>query len=215
MEVMQHERELLIEYGNQIYQSKMTRGTGGNLSIYNDETGVMAITPSGIPYSMIRPEDIVLMKLDGTIIDGKRKPSSEYPMHAHVYRERPEFKAMIHMHSTYATVLSTLRKPLVAIDYLVAHGGGKDVRVADYASFGTWQLAENALKAMDGRCAVLLSNHGLNVVGKTLDEVFAKAEIIEFCCELYVRALACGEPVVLSDQEMAFIVEEFNHYGQK
>lgn len=209
------ERKLLVEYGLKLYRSQLTRGTGGNLSLYYPPLGLMMITPSGIPYEEVQASDIVVMKLDGTVVEGFRKPSSEYQMHAEVYRSRPEFQAMIHTHSTYATTLSTLRIDLPAIDYLVAMGGGENVRVADYASFGTLELAKNAVKAMEDRNAVLLANHGMNVTGQSLEEAFAKLEILEFCCELYLKAKSAGEPKILSSLEMEKMVKDFKHYGQK
>jgi len=213
--LLAEEREKLVYFGKRLHRDKLTRGTGGNLSIYNSELNLMAITPSGIPYEELRNQDIVIMNLEGEVVEGSLKPSSENPMHRKVYENRREFKAMIHTHSTYAVVLSGLRKPLPAIDYLVAMGGGKDVRIADYASFGSNELSTNALSAMEDRCAVILSNHGMNVCSETLENAYAKLEILEFCCELYIKALSAGEPVILDDLEMGKMVKEFEHYGQK
>ena len=213
--LLMEERKKLVEFGKKLYREKLTRGTGGTLSIYSSEKNLMVITPSGIDYEVLDYSDMVIMNLEGEIIEGHLKPSSENPMHRKVYEKRPEFKAMIHTHSTYAVVLSGLRKPLLAIDYLVAIGGGKDVRLADYASFGSKELSENALNAMEDRCAVLLANHGLNVCSDSIETAFAKLEILEFCCELYVKALSAGSPVILDDKEMEKMVEEFRHYGQK
>jgi L-fuculose-phosphate aldolase len=209
------ERKKLVDFGKKLYREKLTRGTGGNLSIYNSEFELMAITPSGIAYEELEYSDIVIMNLKGEVVEGKLKPSSENPMHRKVYQNRREFKAMIHTHSTYAVVLSGLRKPLLAIDYLVALGGGKDVRLAEYASFGSNDLSSNALLAMEDRCAVLLANHGMNVCADSLETAYAKLEILEFCCELYVKALSAGNPVILEDSEMEKMVKEFKHYGQK
>lgn len=209
------ERKKLVEFGKRLYREKLTRGTGGNLSIYNNEQKLMVITPSGIDYEALEFSDMVVMNLDGEVIEGHLKPSSENPMHRKVYINRPEFTAMIHTHSTYAVVLSGLRKPLLAIDYLVAMGGGKDIRLAEYASFGSNELSENAIRAMENRCAVLLANHGLNVCADSIETAFAKLEILEFCCEIYVKALSSGTPVILDDEEMEKMVKEFKHYGQK
>ena len=157
-----------------------------------------------------------VIDLECNIVDGKLKPSSEKEMHAIVYRYRQELNAMIHTHCKNATALSTLGINLPAIDYLVAFGGGKDVRVAKYATFGTKELAENALKAMQDRNAVLLANHGLNVCGPDLETTFAITEQLEFCCELYLKALATGkEPIILADDEMKKMVGLFAYYGQK
>lgn len=208
------ERRLLIDYGVKLIEKKLTRGTGGNLSIYDHENNLMIITPSGIGYHETKLDDLVILNRDGQVIEGHRKPSSEYLMHLEVYKNRPEFNALIHTHSTYATTLSVLNKPLPAVDYLIALAGGNDVPIAKYASFGTQELANNAVDAMRGRSAVILANHGLNVAGKTLEQSFNDLEIIEFCCELYIRALSAGIPVILDDEEMVRMVKDFETYGQ-
>ncbi|MGG5253645.1 L-fuculose-phosphate aldolase [Neobacillus sp. SM06] len=212
---MQKERELIVAYGKRLVTSGLTVGTGGNLSIFNKEQGYMAISPTGIDYFEMQPKDVVIMDLKGNVIDGALKPSSEYEMHAVVYRDRNDVTAMIHTHSLYATTISCLRWDLPAVDYLVAHGGGKDIKCADYATYGTAELANNALKGMEDRNAVLLANHGINVVGATIEETFATTEQLEFCARLYWQAKSIGEPVILSDQEMEMMVERFKGYGQK
>ena len=212
--LMEEERKSIVHFGKKLISSGLTTGTGGNLSVYNRDLGYMAIKPTGIDYFEIEPEDVVIMDLNGNIVDGKLKPSSEYEMHAIVYRNRSDVQAMIHTHALYATTISCLRWDLPAVDYLVAHGGGKDIRCAEYASYGTKQLAENALKAMEGRNAVLLANHGINVVGDTLDHAFAILEQLEFCARLFWQAKAIGEPVILPDEEMETMVYRFKEYGQ-
>lgn len=209
------ERKTLVKYGKIIIDSGLTKGTGGNFSIYNREKGLMAITPSGIPYHSMKEEEIVIMDLDGNIVEGDLVPSSEHQMHSIVYKNRDDVNAMVHVHSKYAATVSTLRKPLPAVDYLVAFSGGKEVPIAEYATYGTKELAENAMKAMGKYNAVLLANHGLNVVAKDMMTAFAVAEQLEFCAELYVRACAMGTPVILDDEEMEMMVERFAGYGQK
>ncbi len=211
---MQEQRETIVHYGKKLLSSGLTVGTGGNLSYYDPAQGFMAITPSGIDYLEMVPEDVVVADLQGNIVDGKLKPSSEFEMHAIVYRNRDDVTGMVHAHPFYSTTISCLRQPLPAIDYLVAHSGDKEVRCAEYATYGTKQLAENALKALGSSQAVLLANHGFNVVGKDLHEAFAVAEQIEFCARLYWQAKAIGEPVILPDEEMKMMVKRFEGYGQ-
>jgi L-fuculose-phosphate aldolase len=211
----EREKQTLVEVGLKIYRNQLTRGTGGNLSLFIKDKNLMVITPSGLPYEEVSVEDMVVATLDGKVIEGHRKPSSEFQMHAEVYRKRPEFTAMIHTHSTYAVTLSSLRKDLPAIDYLVAVGGGKDVKVAKYASFGSQALADNAIEAMTDRSAVLLANHGINVAADTLQAAYDKLVVLEFCCEIYVKGMSAGQPVILEDQEMNKMVKDFEHYGQK
>ncbi len=212
---MEIERKSIVEYGKKLYDSGLTKGTGGNISIYNKELGYMAISPSGIPYHETKVSDIVIAKLNGEIVDGDKKPSCEFDMHAIIYKNRPEFSSVVHAHSIYAASLSCLRKNLPAVDYLVAFGGGKDVKCAQYATYGTPELAINALEAMKDRNAVLLANHGINVCGPNLPTAFSICEQLEFCAELYLRALSVGEPTILSDKEMEMMVERFKTYGQK
>jgi len=208
------EREELVKYGKLIIQAGLTKGTGGNFSVYNREKKLMAITPSGVPYMVMTPEDIVIMDLEGNIVEGELVPSSEHEMHAIVYREREDINAMVHMHSTFCTTLSALNEPLPAVDYLVAFSGDKEVKCAKYATYGTPELAKNAMEAMGNQNAVLLANHGLNAVAGNMMMAFATAEQIEFCAEVYIRARSAGTPVILSDDEMARMVKRFANYGQ-
>lgn len=211
--LLQKEREMIVQYGKKMVSSGLTRGTGGNLSIYVRDLGLMAIKPSGIPYDEIEPEDVMVMKLDGTIVEGNKTPSSEFAMHAIVYRNREDIGAMLHVHSTFAVTLACLNEDLPAVDYMVAYSRGRRVKCAPYASFGTSELAINALKTMGNQNAVLLANHGMNVVGPDLPKAFAIAEQLEFCAELYVRARTIGKPIILSDDEMDKMVERFKSAG--
>lgn len=214
MALLQEERKLIVEYGKKLIDTGLTVGTGGNISIFDKASGYMAISPSGLEYYQLKEDDVIIMDLNGNIIEGSLKPSSEYEMHAIVYRNRADVTAMIHTHALYATTISCLNIDLPAVDYLVAHSGGKDIKCAKYATFGTKELAENALAAMEGRKAVLLANHGINVVGVGIEETFAITEQLEFCARLYWQARAIGNPVILEDEEMEHMVERFKTYGQ-
>lgn len=213
--LMVEEREQIVKYGRKLIDAGLTVGTGGNISIYDSNSDYMAITPSGIEYYQLKIEDIVIMDLNGNIIEGSLKPSSEFQMHSIVYQNRPDAKAMIHTHAIYATTISCLNEELPAVDYLVAHAGGPNIRCAEYATYGTKELAENALKAMEGRKAVLLANHGINVIGSNLEETFAITEQLEFCARLYWQARAIGTPIILDDAEMEMMVERFKTYGRQ
>lgn len=211
--LLQKEREMIVAYGKKMLSAGLTRGTGGNLSIYDRNLELMAITPSGIPYEEIEAEDIMIMKLDGTIVEGNKTPSSEHAMHEIVYRTREDVGAMLHVHSTFAVTLACLNEDLPAVDYMVAYSRGRSVKCAPYVSFGTTDLAVNALKTMGDQNAVLLANHGMNVVGPDLPKAFAIAEQLEFCAELYVRARTIGKPVILPDDEMDRMVKRFIQAG--
>ncbi len=206
-------REKVVEYGKLLIEKKLTTGTGGNISIYHRESGIMVISPSGLDYMQTRTEDIVAMNLDGEIIDGDRKPSSEYELHRIFYTSREDVSALVHTHSIYATTISCMNWDLPPVHYMVAVAGD-DVRCARYATFGTRELAENALEGMRDRKAVLLANHGMLAGAGTLEQAFKIAEDIEFCAELYYRTKSMGEPVIIGQDEMLRMREKFRTYGQ-
>lgn len=211
--ILREERELVVEYGKKLITSGLTKGTGGNLSIYNREKELMAISPSGIDYFQTRPEDVVVLNLKGEKIDGDKDPSSEYEMHKIFYEKRRDIDAIIHTHTIYATTIACLNWDLPPVHYLIALAG-PDVKCAKYATFGTRELAENAFQAMENRKAVLLANHGLLAGAEDLANAFNITEEIEYCAELYYRTKSIGEPVVLTDGEMEIMAEKFKTYGQ-
>ena len=213
--LLEKERLEVIEYGKRMITEGLTKGTGGNISVVNKEKGLMAITPSGIDYMKIQPEDIVILDVQtGKIVDGERVPSSESDMHRIFYKYRDDIQAVVHTHSKYAAGLSCTGKKLPAVHYLLAVAG-IDVPCAEYATYGTVKLAKNAFEAMKGTKAVLLSNHGMITGGATLAEAYNIAENVEFCCELYFIAKTVGEPNILSDEEMKNVVERFKDYGKR
>lgn len=207
------ERELLVQYGNKLIETGLTKGTGGNLSIYDDVKGLMIITPSGIEFDKLTPEDMVVMDLEDNIISGYNKPSSEHKMHSKIYKDRKEIKSVVHAHTMYATVISCLRETLPAVHYMIALAG-KDVRCAEYATFGTEELADNAVKAMKDRNATLLANHGIIAGSGTIHNAFNIIEEIEYCSAIYYRSRCIGNPVILDDEEMKLMETKFKNYGQ-
>lgn len=212
--LMEKERRLLVEYGQKLITSRLTRGTGGNLSIFSREEKLMAITPTGMDYFKTKVEDIVVMNLKGEIVDGNRMPSSEYEMHKIFYENRKDINAIIHTHTVYATTLACLNWDLPPVHYLVALAG-HNVRCAKYATYGTKELAENALEAMKDRRAVILANHGLLAGANDLLNAFNIAEEIEYCSEIYCRVKSIGDPVILQKEEMDLMLKKFKTYGQK
>jgi L-fuculose-phosphate aldolase len=210
--MMSNERELVIEYGKKLITAGLTKGTGGNVSMVNRELGYYAISPSGMDYFEIEPEDVVILDLLGNIVDGNRKPSSEYEMHRIFYEKRSDINAVIHAHTDFATTIACMNWDLPAVHYLVALAG-KDVKCAQYATYGTKELAENAFRAMENRYAVLLANHGILTGGKNFSNAFKKLEEIEYCCQLYYRTKCLGNPVILSEAEMNLHLKKFKTYG--
>ncbi len=211
----QEMREQVVDYGKKLVTSGLTTGTGGNISVMDRERGLLAVSPSGMDYDITTPEDIVLMKPDGTVVQGERKPSSETPMHRLFYAARPDRNAVVHTHSPAITALSCYRKPLPAISYIVAMSGADEIPCAPYRDFGGEELGEAAVAAA-GRCdAVILANHGLVTLGKDLDSAFQLALQLEFCAEIYLRCLATGQdPILLTAEEMARARKRFGTYGQ-
>lgn len=185
----------------------------GNVSCRID--GGMLITPSCLPYGSTRPDDLVALALDGEVLTGMREPSSEWRFHAAIYRARPEAQAIVHTHSPCASALSCARRPIPAFHYTVALAGGNDIRCAEYATFGTHELADNAVRALDDRRAVLLANHGVTTFGVTLDAAFMLAAEVESLAARYLALLAAGlEPVILDEAEMKRVAAQFGRYGR-
>lgn len=209
-----NERELLVEYGKKLIDKNLTKGTSGNLSIFDRDKKLFAITPSGIDYYKTKIEDIVIMDIDGNVVEGSKKPSSEHNLHRIFYANREDIGAIVHAHTIYSTVLSCMNMSLPAIHYMIA-SAGKDVRCAKYATFGTEELAKNAYDEMKDRKAVLLANHGVLTGGKDIFEAFSILEDVEYVSELYIKAKNIGEPVVIDEIEMEKIIEKFKSYGQK
>lgn len=207
-------KQELIDYGNKLIDGNYTLGTGGNLSTFIRSEKIMLITPSGIPFNQIKLTDIVTLKLDGTIVDGTRLPSSEWRMHAIMYENREDLNYVIHGHTIYSTAIALLRQPLPASHYMIATAG-MDVRCADYASFGTEKLATNAYNAMKNRKAVLLANHGILTGGKTIIEAFSVLEEVEYCAKVHIIASSIGTPTIMSETEMKNMENRFESYGQK
>lgn len=211
---MLEERRELIEYGKKLLTARLTRGTGGNLSIWDPETNLMAISPSGIPYEEIQVNQVVLMDVEtGKIVEGDAVPSSECDMHRIFYKYRDDLRALIHTHTTYAATVACLRQDLPPLHYLLAYAG-VNLRCAEYATYGTVRLAKNAFEAMKDRNACLLANHGLLAGGADLAQAFNVTEEVEFCCELYCRTKAMGEPVILDEAELTMMIGRFKNYGQ-
>jgi L-fuculose-phosphate aldolase len=193
----------------------MNRGSTGNLSLRWLREGVdgMFITPTGMGADDLRPQDLVWVGSDGQVV-GEWQPSSEWHFHQAVYGERPELQAIVHTHAVHATALACLDRPLPAFHYMVAVAGGDSVPLVPYFTFGTEELSRSVAAAMQERDACLLAHHGLVAAGPTLAQAMKVAQEVESLCEVYLKALAVGEPTLLSGDEMARVIELFRHYGK-
>ena len=212
--LMQEERELIVEYGKKMSAARLSTGTSGNISIYNAEKGLMAISPSGIDYFSTQPEDVVIMDLEANVVDGARKPSSEWGLHTTFYKHKPEARAVVHTHSMYCTTFAVLGQPIRAVHYVIGDAGVATVPCAPYYPFGTLELAEAAISVCGESNAVLLGNHGLVTCGSSLKSAYSLACNMEYIAELQYRAMCIGKPNILSDEEMADVMERFKSYGQ-
>lgn len=206
------ERELIVQYGKRLLTAGLTTGTGGNLSILNAEASLIAISPSGVAYEDMKPEDVAVTSPDGSIFSADRKPSSEIHFHLALYKTRPDIRAIVHTHSVYATTFACLGEEIPAVHYLVGFCG-KKVPVAPYATFGTPELADGICKTIRHYSAALMENHGLVAVGENMARAFAVAEEIELVARIYYQTRNIGKPKIISDDEMERVIGKFKTYG--
>jgi L-fuculose-phosphate aldolase len=206
-------REKIVRIAQALDRAGLCPSKSGNVSArFRD---ALLITPSGLPYGVMQPADIVELDLAGKPRAGARKPSSEWPFHTTIYKARTDAQAIVHTHSPMATALSCARKGIPAFHYMIALCGGPDVRCAEYATFGTQELADNAVAALAERKAVLLANHGVIALGATLEGAHTIAAEVENLATQYLALLSAGlKPVVLGKAEMKRVAEKFAGYGK-
>ena len=212
-------KKQIIEYAIKLNTTNLSPLRSGNLSIRvieNDVEGFL-LTPSGIKYETLKPEDIVFLALKEKydnlkLFNSSLNPSSEWRFHQDIYIEKAKAKAIVHAHSTHATAVSTHGKSIPAFHYMVALAGGDDIKCAEYGTFGTTELSKNIIKALDKRKACLMSNHGQVAFGSTLKQAFELAEEVENICHQYIIALKIGKPKILSSAEMNKILDKVKHY---
>ena len=200
-------RKELLEMTKRSYHEALFAGTSGNLSCYDHETGRMFITPGSTPYETMREEDVVCMTLDGDVLEGSKKPSSEWRMHAEIYRQKPEVSAVIHTHSPYATsfAVNNQKLPVILIEMVPFLGG--DVEVADFAIPGTVEVGVEAVKKLDGRYACLMTNHGVLAVGADLEQAHTRAVYTEDAAKIYNLALNNGNVKIIDDDIVKYMKE--------
>ena len=208
-------RQKIISFCREMNATGLNQGTSGNISARHGSD--MLITPSGVPYDELEPDAIVATALDGDAPTwrGDLKPSSEWHFHRAILKAKPEQGAIVHTHSTFATVLSISRREIPACHYMIAAFGGATVRCAEYATFGTPELSANVIAAMEDRSACLLANHGMIACGSNLDRAMWAAVELETLSRQYFHALQLGGLVVLDGAEMARVAEKFKSYGPR
>lgn len=206
-------KQRMIAAAGRLVSTGLWRGTAGNLSVRAGHG--FLITPTGLAPERLGPEDLVLLDMDGTPVAGDRRASSEWRMHRDVYAARPEIGAVVHTHSMFATTFACLRREVPAMHYMIAITGDFRLACADYASFGSQELSDAALVALQHSRACLLANHGALALGESLEEATRIAEEVETLCELYWRTLQIGPPRVLNTSEMLDVLRRFRSYGQQ
>lgn len=214
---MRHQelREEIAEVAREMISSGLVTGTSGNVSALTPEGDVL-ITPSGLDYSVMEPEDVILINLDGEVLEGSFKPSTETPMHLGIYRVRGGIGSIVHTHSKFATTLACMGWEVPAIHYMLAVLSDESrVPLAPYATYGTEELANNAAEALgEAHRACLLQNHGTITVADGPKKAFSHTVVLEDMAEIYYRARLLGEPILLSDAQMEEVHAGIHSYGQ-
>jgi len=208
-------REEVSRVAKQLIESGLVTGTSGNVSARTPEGDVL-VTPSGIDYEELEPGDVVLVDLEGEILEGSLGPSTETPMHTGIYRVRPEVGAVVHTHSVFATTLACLGWTLPPVHYMLTtlSEDGR-IPIAPYATYGTEELANNAAEALgEGHNACLLQNHGTITVGDSPQKAFSRTVVLEEMAEIYYRTRVVGEPVLLTPEQVEEVAAKISGYGQ-
>ena len=205
--------EEVIKYANMLNSENLSALRSGNISIRHNDG--FLITPSGVKYSSLKNEDIVFVSLDGKFEEKKMKPSSEWRFHKDIYINKTEANAIVHAHSPHATAVSAHSKDIPAFHYMVALAGGDDIKCAKYATFGTQELSNNIIDALENRKACLMSNHGQVAFGNNLESAFELAQEIENICHQYINTIKLGIPKILSKKEMELILEKTKNYKKE
>jgi L-fuculose-phosphate aldolase len=211
------ERLAVCEYARRMTADGLVVGTSGNVSVRAGD--LIAVTPTGVDYADLRSEDIPLVTLDGSTVDGRLRPTSELPMHLSVYREAADpdglpVNAVVHTHSVHATAVSTLVDEVPPIHYALATIG-PTVRVAAYATYGTPELAKATLSALEGRRGCLMANHGTLTYGEDLAAAYGRARQLEWICQLWLLARSAGSPNLLPPGEIEHVFDKLKTYGQR
>ena len=209
--MMEYEKEQVVRYGKKLIDRRLTTGSGGNISVYNREKNLVAISPSGLDYYETTPEDIVILDMDGNLVEGKHRPSSEAGMHLAFYKNRADVSGIVHTHSKFATAIACMGWELPAVHYLIGMAGHR-VKCTGYATYGSDELAKKALETIGDSNAVLLANHGLIALGEDVDRAFSTAEHLEFVSEVYYLTKTLGTPNILSDENMDEVMKKFGTF---
>ncbi|MCA1479259.1 L-fuculose-phosphate aldolase [Bradyrhizobium sp. NBAIM08] len=205
-------RQSIIDACREMAAQGINQGTSGNISVRADD-GIL-LTPSGLPYDRMKPEDIVAMKWDGSwTASAGNVPSTEWRFHLDILKSKPEVGAVVHAHPVFCTIIAIMNRSIPAIHYMIAAAGGNDIPCAPYAQYGTAELSQAALNALRYRRACLLAHHGLIAIGPNLRKALWLAVEVEVLAKQYHGCLQLGSPPVLPDEEIDSILKRWGHYG--
>ena len=212
-------REDIIQFAQKLNSTNLSPLRSGNVSVKVNENNIdgFYITPSGKKYNELKPEDIVFLSLSEekdfiSWFNSGKNPSSEWRFHQDIYKHKRTAHAIVHTHSPHANAVSAHGKPIPAFHYMIALAGGDDIKCAEYATFGTRELSQNIVNALEQRNACLMSNHGQVAFGYNLKQAFELAQEVENICQQYIIALKLGEPKILSFAEMQKILDKVKNY---
>ena len=211
-DLLKQQRLLVAKTALALLNTGLVVNTSGNVSIRVDDN--IVITPSGRSYENLAAKDILVLDLDGNSVDGDLLPSSETPLHVSIYASDTSIHAIVHTHSIYATAVSTLVRELPAIHYQIADLGGP-VPVAPYQTFGTPELAASVTKAIHGRAATLMQNHGAVTVAKTVEQALTRSITLEWLSRLYLIAAQSGSPSLIDGEELARVSQQQSKLGDE
>jgi L-fuculose-phosphate aldolase len=211
--VTQRLRDELVMTARRMSELGLTPGTSGNVSVRTPSG--MLVTPSGLPYTTLVPDDVVDIRADGQLRPGQRTPSTEWQLHHDLYGSRRDAGAIVHTHSLFCTTIACLRRPIPALHYMIALAGSDEIPCAEYATFGSRELAHNVVRALAQGRAALMANHGMVALGESLADALKLAAEIENLAAIYHHALQAGAPVILDGDEMMRVRDKFKTYGKQ
>lgn len=213
--LLERERKLVVEHGKKLVECNLTTSTGGNISIFNREKNIIALSPSGLGYFDITSDQVVLMTPQGNFLeDDHLNPTTEWELHLRLYDKRPDVSGIVHCHSDYATAVSSLGIDLPAVNYMIAVAGDR-VPLTPFATYGSSELAINVAENIGDYNAALMANHGQVALGRSLESAFTVALNVEYVARLYILSKSAGEPVILSKEAIEETQRKFSTYGQR
>ncbi|GFN37175.1 class II aldolase/adducin family protein [Tepidimicrobium xylanilyticum] len=207
--LLEKERAQIVEIGKKLVETGLVTLSWGNLSIRDEASNLIAISPSGVDYTTLKKEDVVIIDIEGNVVEGNLNPSSETPMHLYIYKNRKDALSIIHTHSTYATAIGVADEEIPLVIGELANALGGNVRTTNYAAEGSIELGVEVVKAMEDRAGALMKNHGVVTIGRTLKDAFFNAMVVENAAKIYFIAKCLGKYTTISDEEAKKLHEEF------